>query len=339
MAATDLKTKIISELDILRRIAVTESAGVFKARAYASAIKAIQAWPAPVYSAADVPPAAKGDGIGKEIRIKIARIIEEGSLDIPEADRARATALEAFQGIYGVGPKKAEQLIAAGYTTIAQIRAAQAANPKFLNKNQQIGLRYYDDLQLRIPRAEMDAHAATLMAHKPAALEGVIVGSYRRGAANSGDIDMLIRTADPAVDAGAALSDFVSALRAAGYIREVLAHGDHKCLAISQLAGSAVSAGAATAKPARRLDLLVTPPAEFPFAVFYFTGCDTFNVRVRSHALELGFTLNEHALTHIASGKPVGGIKTERDIFTALKLVWREPHERTGPDAVVSVTP
>lgn len=325
--AVDLKTKIIGELDILRRIAVTETAGVFKARAYASAIKAIQEWATPVYSVADVPPAAKGDGIGKEIRIKINRIIEEGSLDIPAADRARATALEAFQGIYGVGPKKAEQLIAAGYTTIDQIRAAQAANPKLLNKNQQIGLRYYDDLQLRIPRTEMDAHAAMLMAHKPAALEGVIVGSYRRGAANSGDIDMLIRTADPAVDAGAALSEFAAALRAAGYIREVLAHGDHKCLAISQLAGS----------PARRLDLLVTPPAEFPFAVFYFTGCDTFNVCVRQKALERGFTLNEHALTHVASGKTVGGIKSERDIFAALKLVWREPHERTGPDAVVSV--
>lgn len=329
MSAPDIRPTIVAELDILRRIAVTESAGVFKARAYANAIKAIQAWPTPIYGVADVPAAAKGDGIGKEIRIKILRIIEEGCLDIPEADRARATALEAFQGIYGVGPKKAEQLIDAGYTTIAEIRAAQAANPKFLNKNQQIGLRYYDELQLRIPRAEMDAHAATLMAHKPAALEGVIVGSYRRGAANSGDIDMLIRTANPAVDAGAALSDFVAALRTAGYIREVLAHGDHKCLAISQL----------PSQPARRLDLLVTPPAEFPFAVFYFTGCDTFNVQVRSHALELGFTLNEHALTHIASGKPVGGIKMERDIFTALKLVWREPHERTGPDAVVSVTP
>lgn len=327
MAAPDIRPTIIAELDILRRIAVTESAGVFKARAYDNAIKAIRAWPAPIHCAEDVPPAAKGDGIGKEIRIKILKIIEDGQLDIPAADRARATALEAFQGIYGVGPKKAEQLIDSGYTTIDEIRAALAKNPKLLNKNQQIGLRYYDDLQLRIPRAEMDAHAAILMAHKPAALEGVIVGSYRRGAANSGDIDMLIRTADPAVDAGAALSEFVARLRAVGYLREVLAHGDHKCLAISQL----------DSQPARRLDLLITPPEEFPFAVFYFTGCDTFNVRVRAHAQELGFTLNEHALTHVASGKTVGGIKAERDIFKALKLEWREPHERTGPDAVRSV--
>jgi DNA polymerase/3'-5' exonuclease PolX len=321
---TSLKNTIIAELDILRRISTTETAGVFKARSYAAAIKALEAIPA-INTTSDLGNPKKGDGLGAEIRKKIAHIIEHGSLDIPVDIRASATALEAFQNIYGVGPKKAQDLIAAGYTTIAQLRTAVAANPKLLNKNQQIGLRYYDDLLTRIPRAEMDQHAATLMAAKPAALEGVIVGSYRRSAANSGDIDMLIRTADAAVDAGAALATFVATLKSRGYIREVLAQGPHKCLAISQLAGA----------PARRLDLLVTPPEEFPFAVFYFTGCDTFNVAVRSHALTRGYTLNEHALTQVSTGKPVGGIKTERDIFTVLHLEWREPHERTGPDAVV----
>ena len=326
MTTSDMNSTIIAELDILRRLAVTETAGVFKARAYATAIKAIQTWP-PIRTAADVPAAAKGDGIGKEARLKINKILEKGSLDISPAMRARATALEAFQGIYGVGPKKAEQLIDAGYTSIAELRASVAANPKLFNKNQHIGLRYYEDLQLRIPRDEMDAHATLLMAHRPPALEGIIVGSYRRGAVNSGDIDMLIRTMDPAEDAAAHLRDYVAILTARGYIKEVLAHGDHKCLAISQLPGA----------PARRLDLLVTPPAEFPFAVFYFTGCDTFNVAVRAHALTRGFTLNEHALTQVSTGKAVGGIKAERDIFSALRLAWKEPHERTGPDAVVLV--
>lgn len=326
MTSSAMNSTIIAELDILRRLAVTETAGVFKARAYATAIKAIQAWP-PIRTAADVPAAAKGDGIGKEIRVKIHKILENGSLDIDPATRARATALEAFQGIYGVGPKKAEQLIDAGYTTITELRAAATANPKLFNKNQHIGLRYYEDLQLRIPRDEMDAHATLLMAHRPPALEGVIVGSYRRGAANSGDIDMLIRTMDPAEDAAAHLRDYVATLTARGYIKEILAHGDHKCLAISQIPGA----------PARRLDLLVTPPAEFPYAVLYFTGCDTFNVAMRAHALTRGFTLNEHALTQVSTGKAVGGARREADIFAALRLAWKEPHERTGPDAVVSL--
>jgi DNA polymerase/3'-5' exonuclease PolX len=81
----------------------------------------------------------------------------------------------------------------------------------------------------------------------------------------------------------------------------------------------------------------VTPPAEFPFAVFYFTGCDTFNVAVRAHAQTRGFTLNEHGLTHVTSGLEVKGVKTEKDIFSLLKLQWREPSDRTGPEKVTAV--
>jgi DNA polymerase/3'-5' exonuclease PolX len=332
---TDHRAQIIAELEVLRLVAATESAGVFKQRSYATAIKAVQAWP-PIASIDDVPAAAKGDGIGKEIRKKIERIVTEGSLDISEAVRTTAAALELFQNIYGVGPKKAEDLIKAGFTTIADLRLAATETPKLFTKNQHIGLRYYEQLLERIPRAEMDAHAAQLMATKPAALEGVIVGSYRRGRPDSGDIDMLVRTTSAAVDAGAALKEYVVALTTAGYIKEILALGPSKCLAISQLPGKSyvASSSAAGSCPARRLDLLVTPPEEFPFAVFYFTGSDTFNVAVRSHALTRGYTLNEHALTRVSDGTPVKGIKTERDIFTVLKLVWREPPDRTGPEAV-----
>ena len=322
----DYKDIIIKELDVLRRISVTETAGVFKSRVYTAAIKTISALPY-VRSAEDLPAPEKGDGLGKEVRIKIAKIIEHGGLEINPKARELAVALEQIQGIYGVGPKKAQELVAAGYTTIAGLRTAASADPKLLNKNQQIGLRYYEQLLQRIPRKEMDAHAALLMAAKPVALEGVIVGSYRRGRPDSGDIDMLIRTSDKAVDAGTALNEYVETLKASGYIREVLAQGEHKCMAICAL-GSGV---------ARRLDLLVTPPAEFPFAVFYFTGSDTFNVRVRSLAQEKGYTLNEHALTHVSTGKTVSGIRTERGIFNALKIEWREPNERTGPDAVVKL--
>jgi DNA polymerase lambda len=323
---TDFKETILAELDVLRKISVTETAGVFKSRVYAAAIKTLSALPH-VRSLEDLPPSQKGDGLGKEVRIKIQKIIEHGSLNISAESRAAAIALETFQHIYGVGPKKAQDLVKEGYTTIAEIREKVAKDPKFLNKNQQIGLRYYEQLLQRIPRGEMDQHAALLMAAKPVSLEGVIVGSYRRGRPDSGDIDMLIRTATATVDASAALKEYVATLKAKGYIREVLAQGDHKCLAICQLQDSV----------ARRLDLLVTPPAEFPFAVYYFTGSDTFNVAVRSHALSRGYTLNEHALTQVSSGKQVSGIRSEQDLFKLLKLRWVEPVDRTGPEAVTPI--
>lgn len=325
---TDFKPILIAELDVLRRVSLLETAGTFKARSYASAIKTLSGLPT-IRSLADIPASTKGDGLGKEIRIKIQRILETGSLDISPEVRARADAMDTLSGIYGVGPKKVEELLAAGYMTIAQIRAAVTNKTLTLNRNQLTGLRYYEDINSRIPRTEMEAHAALLMSAKPASLEGRIVGSYRRGATSSGDIDMLVRTTDASVDVGVALAEYVKTLQREGYIKDVLAQGAHKCLAVSQLPSCR----------ARRLDLLVTPPEEFPFAVFYFTGCDTFNVAVRSHALTRGFTLNEHALTQVSTGRTVGGIRTEKDIFAALKIQWREPHERTGPEACMPLSP
>ena len=323
---TDYSPLIISELDVLRRVSALETAGTFKVRAYVNAIKAIKLL-GPIRSVSNIPAPTKGDGLGAEIRKKMAQIIETGSLSIPAAVRDKASALEVFLNIYGVGPKKAEDLIASGYTSIAGLRADLKKDPKLLNKNQKIGLQYYEDLLTRIPRAEMDRHSATLMANKPASLEGVIVGSYRREKPDSGDIDMLLRTSGPTVDAAAALTDFVKTLKDGGYIQEVLAHGDHKCMAICALPSG----------QSRRLDLLITPPAEFPFAVFYFTGSDTFNVAVRAHALTRGFTLNEHGIVQVSTGRSVSGVKTEKDIFSLLKLVWREPKDRTGPEAVTIV--
>ena len=179
---------IIKELDVMRRTSVSEEKGGHKSRQYATAIKTIQGLPSDIMTMADVPSGA-GTGIGDKIREKISEILATGAL--AAADRARVVkapdTLDAFRKIYGVGPKKAAELVAAGYTTIASLLGAP------LNKNQRLGLLYYEDLQLRIPRSEMELHEATLMSHKPAALEGVIVGSYRRGRPDSGDIDMIKR--------------------------------------------------------------------------------------------------------------------------------------------------
>ena len=144
---------IIKELDIMRRTSVSEEKGGHKSRQYATAIKTIQALSADITTMADVPSGA-GTGIGDKIREKIAEILDTGAL--AAADKARATkapdSLDAFRKIYGVGPKKAADLVAAGYTTIASLMGAP------LNTNQRIGLLYYVDLQLRIPRTEMEAH-------------------------------------------------------------------------------------------------------------------------------------------------------------------------------------
>ena len=321
-ATADRKTAILEALETLRKkeLANKES---FKAAAYTKVIKQLQPLPF-IRSYDDVKDIA---GIGPKIKEKLEELLATGSL--AAAERAKTThaigAYDVFLNIYGVGPAKARSLVEAGYTTIEQLKAAAATNPKLLNKNQRIGLEYYAPLLERIPRAEMDEHARLLHI----AAEGEdwaisIVGSYRRGAATSGDIDVLLRSEDPDD-----LESFVEVLTTSGYAIETLAEGKKKFMGICRTHPAATP---------RRLDILLTPPAEFAFALLYFTGSEEFNVAMRRHALTLGYSLNEHGIT-ATDGKagPTTPFPTEESIFEFLGLQYVEPPARAA--GAVAVKP
>jgi len=72
------------------------------------------------------------------------------------------------------------------------------------------------------------------------------------------------------------------------------------------------------------IDLRLVTPAQFPFALHYFTGNVAHNVRVRSRALERGMSLNEYEL----SGKKHAPIRSEADLFHVLDLEYIEPELR-----------
>ena len=83
---------------------------------------------------------------------------------------------------------------------------------------------------------------------------------------------------------------------------------------------------------ARRIDMLAIPREEWACAVAYFTGSGAFNRRMRAHATERGFTLNEHALcpldpTDKGKGTPVD-VADERALFAELGLAWVAPADR-----------
>jgi DNA polymerase beta len=297
----------------------------FKARAYAKVIAQIQGLDA-VRGAEDV----KGvTGVGEKIKAKLEEIFATGGL--AAAERAKAKhhlgTYDAFLNVYGVGPAKARALVDAGYESIAELRAAAATNKKLLTKAQQAGLAHYEDLLERIPRTEMNKHAR-ILASVAAALEipeHAIVGSYRRGAPDSGDIDVLLKSDDPED-----LKEFVDALCESGYVIETLAKGEKKFMGICRTSAKAA---------ARRLDILLTPPAQFPFALLYFTGSDQFNIAMRRHALTLGYSLNEHGITGIHGKEdPKGPFPSEGSIFAFLGLEWKTPAERAAGAAAVVAT-
>jgi DNA polymerase/3'-5' exonuclease PolX len=141
-------------------------------------------------------------------------------------------------------------------------------------------------------------------------IHGDVVGSFRRSAAHSGDIDLLVK-------GNVDIHAIISALGDVGYLLEILALGKNKCMAICTLGTP------------RRLDILVTPDEEYAYALLYFTGSQQFNIAFRSHALYMGYTLNEHGLKPIKPvKKDVPYMKTERDIFHFLTLTYVEPRHR-----------
>lgn len=317
-AAPDMLPKIIEELAVMAE-KEREDRNPFKVRAYEKVIAGLKALGHPVRRVEDLDGV---EGIGQKIRAKIEEILSTGHLAAASAVRAdRPLDLyKALQKIYGVGPAKAKTLIEKD--GIRDLDGLRARAHELLHEKQRLGLEHYDDLLLRIPRAEMERHDAFLRdavaRSSPAGTEAEIVGSYRRGLPDSGDIDMLV-SFPPRANQAAAWNHLLDSL--GGYVIGVLARGPEKFMAICRLPGC----------PARRLDILCTPRAEYPYAILYFTGSDKFNVAFRKRALERGYTLNEHALTPLAAGTPPPPeMRREGDIFAFLGIPYVPPAGRVS---------
>ena len=309
----DYKAKILEALDTLRKKEIAEKEP-FKAKAYKTAIEQLALLPA-IKSMDDV----RGvKGIGTKIHAKLEELFATGSLKAAETAKEVVEKSEELLKCHGIGPAKVKYLQTLKINTIAELRDAIKKDPHILSPVQTMGLKYYESLLLRIPRKEMEDHADFLQKAIAPFQKGKsvrradLVGSYRRGADTSGDIDVLLEGEDPTI-----LIDLMHILTTHHYSVGVLAHGARKVMAIVQLKGH----------PERRLDLLLTSPTEYPFALTYFTGSDKFNIEMRKHALSMNLTLNEHSLTTKA-GIPVHGITTEKDLFKALKMDWKDPNER-----------
>jgi DNA polymerase lambda len=319
----DATKQIITELETMKQGDLIRGEK-FSALAYAKAIKGIKALGKPITSVDDI----KGiPGIGAKIQAKIQEIIETGSLASAARTKQelKLDIYDALLKVHGIGPVKARDLVNNhGIQSIADLRAHQ----DLLNEVQKTGLKYYEDILERIPRTEMLKHNRFLVTSLPPKTRGIVVGSFRRLAETSGDIDMLITFEEDVKPAQQKkmFSDYVETLKRTGYILDILALGPKKCMAVVSLGPGEKS---------RRLDLLITPHEEYAYSILYFTGSDTFNVAFRKHALSKGYTLNEHTLTPTGTAPPPPYMPSEESIFVFLGLKYVEPQFRKGEENIV----
>jgi DNA polymerase beta len=302
---------------------------MFKYNAYRKAAGMIAKYNKTITSGAE---AKELDGVGEKIAKKIDEVLRTGKLEKLEKIRKDDTnaAITELTRVSGIGPAAAHKLVSQGITSIEDLRK----NTHLLNHHQLVGLKYFEELEKRIPRAEMlelEAIIVSEIKKLDEQFDVEVCGSFRRGAANSGDIDVLLThplhtsesTKKPEL-----LHDVVKRLENIHFITDTLSHGDTKYMGICQLAKKGSDA---SEHDHRRLDIRLLPKDQFHCALLYFTGSDQFNKFMRQKALDCGFTLNEYCIRPVGStgipGEPLV-VTSEQDVFDYIGMEYKEPSER-----------
>jgi len=311
---------ILNEIDDL----LSKKGEHFRAKAYRQASESIIIYDGDIITIEDLKNIPK---IGKTTLSKLSEYINTGKIVM--LDNERKDPINILTKVYGIGPKKAKEFVDKGITSIEDLKE----NTELLNNAMKIGLVHYEDIEKRIPRDEIDVYNevfdSVFSKVTPPNSSFEIVGSYRRNAKTSGDIDLIITNKDNDHNA---FIKFIDALIEEKIIIEVLSRGKSKSLVVTQIDD----------KPARRVDFLYASPEEYPFSILYFTGSKIFNTIQRQRALKLGYTLNEHGLYHIENGKKTTKVdkvfETEKDIFKFLGMEYIEPENRTDSRSVKYIT-
>jgi len=140
-------------------------------------------------------------GLGEKTAEKVWEIVQTGSLrrldELKSDERTRTLLL--FSRVINVGASHAARLYARGHRTLTDLLRDVSLDPR-----QRLGVQLYDELRAPIPRAETSAIAAIVRSavrEIDPRLQLMVCGSYRRGKATSGDIDIVLWY--PAVTTGA----------------------------------------------------------------------------------------------------------------------------------------
>ncbi|KAJ4367636.1 hypothetical protein N0V83_007221 [Neocucurbitaria cava] len=274
--------------------------------------------------------------IGSRLADKIEEIVLTDRLR--KLDNTKDDPLDAvlrlFLGIYGAGLVQANKWIQAGYRTLEDLQSKAK-----LTESHKVGIEHYNDFDSRIPRAEVEAHGAfvnSALRKIDARFEATVMGSYRRGAKDSGDIDMIITGpgATSSTLRTIVLDQLIPQLYKAGFLKASLATSRSNDSTGSKWHGASCLP---TSKVWRRMDFLLVPEGEMGAALIYFTGNDIFNRSIRLLARKKGMRLNQRGLykdvkrgrrgEKLNEGVLVEG-RSEKKIFEILGVPWREPHER-----------
>ncbi|RZF43065.1 hypothetical protein LSTR_LSTR001243 [Laodelphax striatellus] len=276
--------------------------------------------------------ARKIPGLGAGIAEKVMEMILDGRIRKVEevCGDEQTKTLELFSKVWGAGPATVQSWYQQGFRTLDDLESKAS-----LTKQQKIGLKYFDEIQDRMSRSEVE-EIARIVKEKALSIcknvELVICGSYRRGKQTCGDVDLLLIRPDEMCSKELLIS-LLAKLKTIGFISDDLtpleSNGNHhKYMGLCKLPGEE--------RKHRRLDIFIVPERERAPALMHYTGSALFNRSIRLLASRKSMSLSEHCLSadifrkgaeKCNEGRRVE-TPTEESIFEILGLEYRPPEER-----------
>jgi len=254
---------------------------------------------------------------GTHISTKIAEYRATGH--IRELDELLArpgiqASLE-FDKLLGFGPTTIKSLIVRGITTRAALLDHVKRQEITLTRLQDLGLRYYMDLQRAIPRADVTRVSELIFAEIFKCARDVIIettGSYRRRAPESNDIDILTAGAQ---DSHEFLHNLHARMSAQPFFVDIITLGDQKYSFLMRF------------RWVISIDIIHVARESYYSALLYFTGSQSFNIWMRELCKKKGFSLNQYELR--APNGTLIHLQSEEQIFEILGIPYVAPANRS----------
>lgn len=292
----------------------------FKIRAYTNAARKIENYTAAISELAAEDKLKDIKGIGSGIAESIKELLQDGIIEEMEAIKAELPpGVIEMTDIQGLGPKTAHrfyyELEIEDLISLEQaLKEGQIQKLKGFGKKSEEKLlkalknheKYVDKIILARALKTARKIIETIKAEiEPELFDEIeICGSSRRAKELTGDLDILIATAEP--------ERLSKKLKNLNFTAEVIGAGDTK---VSIRTDQGV-----------QTDFRLVSREEFPSALHYFTGSQAHNVRMRQLAKDRNLKLSEYGLFRDDGSKEK--IESEADIFKILGLDYIIPELR-----------
>uniref|UniRef100_U3DX09 DNA-directed DNA/RNA polymerase mu n=1 Tax=Callithrix jacchus TaxID=9483 RepID=U3DX09_CALJA len=317
--------------------------------AFCRAASVLKALPSPVTTLSQLQGLPQ---LGEHSSRVVQELLEHGVCE--EVERVRSSeryqTMKLFTQVFGVGVRTADRWYREGLRTLDDLRE----QPQKLTQQQKAGLQHHQDLSTPVLRSDVDALQQVVEEAVGQATPGATVtltGGFRRGKLQGHDVDFLITHPKEGQEAGL-LPSVMHCLRDQGLILyhqhqhsrwespTRLAQQSHMdafersfcILRLPQPPGAAVG-GSPRSCPswkAVRVDLVVVPISQFPFALLGWTGSKLFQRELRRFSRkEKGLWLNSHGLFD-PEQKTFLHAASEEDIFRHLGLEYLPPEQRNA---------